>query len=201
MTKPIKTTGVILAGGLARRMNYQDKGMVCYQGSPLVSYAIAALTPLVHDIIINANRHHEQYQQFGFAVFADQTDSFDGPLAGILSAMTYTDADVLLIVPCDAPLIQSQHLQKLLNARAGSDADIAVAFDGERIHSVFLAIRRRLQTSLENYLATGQRKVQTWLALQNMVSVDFSDTPEIFTNINTLTELSLLEASHRTDKR
>ncbi len=194
MNQPIKTTGVILAGGLARRMDHQDKGLVCYQGRPLASYAIAALTPLVHDIIINANRHHEQYQQFGLPVLADQTDSFDGPLAGILSAMLHTDADVLLIVPCDAPLIQSQHLQKLLNARASSDADVAVAFDGERLHSVFLAIHRRLQTSLENYLASGQRKVQTWLVLQNTVSVDFSDVPEIFTNINTLTELSLLEA-------
>lgn len=194
MNQPSKTTGVILAGGLARRMNHQDKGLVCYQDRPLVSYAIAALTPLVHDIIINANRHHEQYQQFGLPVFADQTDNFDGPLAGILSAMIHTDAEVLLIVPCDAPLIQSQHLQKLLNARASSDADVAVAFDGERLHSVFLAIHQRLQTSLENYLASGQRKVQTWLALQNTVSVDFCDTPEIFTNINTLTELSLLEA-------
>ena len=54
-----KTTGVILAGGLARRMNQLDKGLVCYQGRPLVSYAIAALTPLVQELIINANRHHE----------------------------------------------------------------------------------------------------------------------------------------------
>ena len=194
MNNPTKTTGVILAGGLARRMNQLDKGLVCYQGRPLVSYAIAALTPLVQELIINANRHHEEYQQFGLPVLADQNDSFDGPLAGILTAMIQTDADVLLIVPCDAPLIQTEHLQKLLNARASLDADVAVASDGERLHSVFLAIHSRLQASLENYLSTGQRKVQTWLALQNTVSVDFSDTPEIFTNINTLTDLSLLEA-------
>ena len=194
MNNPTKTTGVILAGGLARRMNQLDKGLVCYQGRPLVSYAIAALTPLVQELIINANRHHEQYQQFGLRVVTDQTDSFDGLLAGILTAMIHTDADVLLIVPCDAPLIQTEHLQKLLNARASLEADVAVASDGERLHSVFLAIHSRLQASLENYLSSGQRKVQTWLALQNTVSVDFSDTPEIFTNINTLTDLSLLEA-------
>ncbi len=194
MNNPTKTTGVILAGGLARRMNQLDKGLVCYQGHPLVSYAIAALTPLVQELIINANRHHAQYQQFGLRVVTDQTDNFDGPLAGILTAMIQTDADVLLILPCDAPLIQTEHLQKLLNARASLDADVAVASEGERLHSVFLAIHSRLQTSLENYLSSGQRKVETWLALQNTVSVDFSDTPEIFTNINTLTDLSLLEA-------
>jgi molybdopterin-guanine dinucleotide biosynthesis protein A len=189
-----KITGVILAGGLARRMNHQDKGLVCYRGRPLVSYAIAALAPLVHETIINANRHHEQYQAFGLPVVADQTDSFDGPLAGILTAMIHTDAEVLLIVPCDAPLITTQHLQKLLTVRTDVNADIAVAFDGERLHPVFLAIKSSLQESLQHYLASGQRKVQTWLALHNTVPVDFSDAPEIFTNINTLTELSLLEA-------
>lgn len=195
MNKPTKIIGVILAGGQARRMNHQDKGLVCYRGRPLVSYAMTALAPLVHETIINANRHHEQYQQFGLPILADQTNSFDGPLAGIFSAMIHSDAEVLLIVPCDAPLIQTKHLQKLLDTRASLNADVAVAFDGERQHSVFLAIHSCLQTSLEIYLASGQRKVQTWLALQNTVQVDFSDTPEIFTNINTLAELSLLEAT------
>lgn len=175
-------------------MNHQDKGLVCYHGHPLVSYAVTALKPLVDDIIINANRNHQQYQQLGLPVFADQTDSFDGPLAGILSAMLHTEAELLLIVPCDAPLMQTQHLQKLLNTCASLDTDIAVAFDGERLHPVFLALHRRIQTSLQDYLSSGQRKVQTWLALHNTVQVDFSESLEIFTNINTLSELSLLEA-------
>jgi molybdopterin-guanine dinucleotide biosynthesis protein A len=193
MNNSAKITGVILAGGLARRMNHQDKGLVCYRGRPLVSYAIAALTPLVHETIINANRHHEQYQQFGLRVVADQTASFDGPLAGILTAMLNTDAEVLLVVPCDAPLMSSEHLQKLVATRAELNADVAVAFDGERLHPVFLAIHSRLQTSLQDYLASGERKVQTWLAQHHAVQVDFSASPEIFTNVNTLTELSLLE--------
>ncbi|MDO9213039.1 MAG: molybdenum cofactor guanylyltransferase MobA [Methylococcales bacterium] len=199
MNNSAKITGVILAGGLARRMNHQDKGLVCYRGRPLVSYAIAALAPLVHETIINANRHHEYYQQFGLRVVADQTASFDGPLAGILTAMLNTDAEVLLVVPCDAPLMTSEHLQKLLTTRAALNADVAVAFDGERLHPVFLAIHSRLQTSLQDYLASGERKVQTWLAQHHAVQVDFSASPEIFTNVNTLTELSLLEG--RFDER
>lgn len=194
MNNSTKITGVILAGGLARRMNHQDKGLVCYRGRPLVTYAIAALAPLVHETIINANRHHEQYQAFGLRVVADQTDSFDGPLAGILTAMMNTDADVLLVVPCDAPLMTTEQLQKLLATRSELNAEVAVAFDGERLHPVFLAINTRLQTSLQHYLASGERKVQAWLAQQHTVQVDFSHQPEIFTNINTLTELSLLEA-------
>jgi molybdopterin-guanine dinucleotide biosynthesis protein A len=194
MNSQTKVTGVILAGGLARRMNKQDKGLVSFKGRPMVSYAIAALAPLVDHIVINANRSSEQYRQFGWPVVADQTDGFDGPLAGVLSAMTHTDADVLLVIPCDSPLIKAEHLQKLLVARAENDADVAVAFDGERLHPVFLAIKTTLKTSLQDYLASGQRKMAVWLEQQNMVQVDFSNEPEIFSNINTMAELSALEA-------
>jgi molybdopterin-guanine dinucleotide biosynthesis protein A len=195
MFNQTKIAGVILAGGLARRMNNQDKGLVPYKGSPLVSYAIAALTDVTDQIIINANRNREDYQAFGLPVVADQTDNFDGPLAGVLTAMIYTDADVLVVVPCDSPLIKAEHLQKLLAVRAENAADVAVAFDGVRLHPVFIAIKTSLKTGLENYLASGQRKVGDWLEQQKTVKADFSNEPEIFFNINTLTELSALEAN------
>ena len=187
-------TGVILAGGLARRMNNQDKGLINYKGRPMVSYAIAALTAVADQSLINANRNKEQYEAFGLPVIADQTDSFDGPLAGILTAMIHANTDVLLVMPCDSPLIKAEHLQKLLATRAENDADVAVAFDGERLHPVFLAIKTSLKNSLQNYLASGQRKLDRWLEQQKMVKADFSNEPEIFININTLTELSELEA-------
>ena len=194
MDNQTKVTGVILAGGLARRMNNQDKGLVKYKGRPMVSYAIAALGAVADQTLINANRNREQYEKFGLPVVADQTDSFDGPLAGVLSAMIHTDADVLIVMPCDSPLIKAEHLQKLLAARAENDADVAAAFDGERLHPVFLAIKTSLKTSLQDYLASGQRRIDCWLEQQKMVKADFSNEPEIFININTLTQLSELEA-------
>ena len=194
MDNQTKVTGVILAGGLARRMNNQDKGLVKYKGRPMVSYALAALGAVADQTLINANRNREQYEKFGLPVVADQTDSFDGPLAGVLSAMIHTDADVLIVMPCDSPLIKAEHLQKLLATRAENDADVAVAFDGERLHPVFLAIKTSLKTSLQDYLASGQRRIDCWLEQQKMVKADFSNEPEIFININTLTQLSELEA-------
>jgi molybdenum cofactor guanylyltransferase len=191
-----KVTGVILAGGLARRMNNQDKGLINYKSRPMVSFAIAALASVVDQSIINANRNREQYQAFGLTVVADQTDSFDGPLAGILTAMLYTEAEVLVVMPCDSPLIKAKHLQKLLATRAIDDSDVAVAFDGERLHPVFLAIKTSLKTSLKDYLNRGHRKADQWLKQQKMVEADFSDEPDIFVNINTLTELSELEAKN-----
>jgi molybdopterin-guanine dinucleotide biosynthesis protein A len=197
MNHQLKVTGVILAGGLARRMNNQDKGLINYKGCPMVSYAIAALASVADMSIINANRNREQYQAYGLPVVADQTDSFDGPLAGILTAMLYTEADLLVVMPCDSPLIKAEHLQKLLAIRVIDDSDVAVAFDGERLHPVFLAIKTSLKNSLQDYLNCGQRKADHWLKQQKMVKADFSDEPEIFVNINTLIELSELEAKNR----
>jgi len=193
MNSQTKVAGVILAGGRALRMHKQDKGLMNFKGRPMVSYALAALTPVVDYVFINANRNIDQYRQFGWPVISDRTDSFDGPLAGVVTAMIHADADILVVMPCDSPLIKTQHLQKMLLVRAENNADVAVAFDGIRIHPVFLVIKRILQTNLQDYLARDQRKVAAWLAQQNLVQVDFSDEPEIFTNINTIEELSMLE--------
>jgi molybdopterin-guanine dinucleotide biosynthesis protein A len=196
MNSQTKVAGVILAGGRARRMNNQDKGLVNFKGRPMVSYAIAALAPVADFVVINANRNIDQYRQFGWPVISDQTDSFDGPLAGVLTAMIHVDADILVVIPCDAPLIKTEHLQKLLFTRAENNADVAVAFDGIRLHPVFLAIKTALRTRLQDYLAGGQRKVADWLAQQNLVQVDFSNEPEVFSNVNTLAELSKLEETN-----
>jgi molybdenum cofactor guanylyltransferase len=196
MDTQTKVTGVILAGGLARRMNNQDKGLAHFKGQPLVSYAIAAMRPVADQTIINANRNLADYQQFGLPVVSDQTDSFDGPLAGILAAMLFAESSTLLVMPCDSPLVRADHLQKLLSTRAEFDANVAVAFDGERLHPVFLALKTSLKSNLQDYLRSGQRKMENWLTLQKTVKVDFSQEPHIFININSLSELSDLESQH-----
>ena len=146
--------GVILAGGLARRMGNQDKGLVLYKGRPLVSYPINALSGVTELILINANRNLAVYKAFGLPVIVDKSTDFAGPLAGILSAMLYTTAEILVVVPCDSPLIKAEHLHKLLKMRAKTNADVAVAFDGERLHPVFLAIKTPLGSSRRIKLPT-----------------------------------------------
>lgn len=188
-----KVTGVVLAGGRARRMGECDKGLIKFQGRPMVSYAIHAMQPVVSELIINANRNLHEYQEFGLPVVSDQSGNFNGPLAGLLAAMTYAKTGILLVMPCDSPLIKPQHLKKLLMVKAQQKADITVSFDGQRCHPVFLALSVSLKSSLAAYLASGERKVENWLALHHMVKADFSAEPEVFTNINTLAELTTLE--------
>ncbi|MCK5189781.1 MAG: molybdenum cofactor guanylyltransferase [Methylococcales bacterium] len=195
MSEQNKVTGVVLAGGLARRMNKQDKGLVIFNNKPMVSYAVEAMSQVAETVLINANRNQNEYEQFGYQVISDQTDTFDGPLAGVLSAIIHANTDIVCVMPCDSPLFQAEHLQKLLLAISKQNIDIAVAFDGQRMQPVFLALKTTLKNSLESYLQQGNRKIDSWLEQHNFVKVDFSQNKEVFLNINTLSELEALEKS------
>jgi molybdopterin-guanine dinucleotide biosynthesis protein A len=196
MSDQNKVSGVVLAGGQARRMQQQDKGLVLFKQRPLVSYPIEALAAVADDLLISANRNQAIYQQWQYPVISDATDDFDGPLAGILAAMDYVDAEILLVLPCDSPLFTAQHLQQLL-AGLTEQFDIAVADDVERLHPVFLAIRTELKASLKAYLASGERRLQNWIFQHRVNQVDFSQQAQIFTNVNTLAELEMLEAESK----
>ncbi len=193
MNKQSKVSGVILAGGLARRMHQQDKGLILFNNKAMITYALQAMAPVVDELLINANRHIEQYQQFDYPVICDATDDFAGPLAGIYAALNVCEHDVLLVIPCDSPFMTADGLQTLLDAHKRSQTDIAVAFDGERIHPVFMAIRSSLKSSLQRYLAQGERKIDRWFKRHTWVTVDFSANPEFFSNINTPEQLTDLE--------
>ncbi len=190
-----KITGVVLAGGRAQRMGGKDKGLVVYRGRPLVARALAALRQVTETILINANRNQTEYAGFGYPVLPDPTDSFDGPLAGLLCAMQAAQTDFVLSVPCDCPQLDGNLLRRLhaaLMATAG--AEICVAHDGKRMQPLFLIAQRCLASDLSAYLASGQRKVETWLSSQRLALADCSEHPEWFVNINTLDELERLES-------
>jgi molybdopterin-guanine dinucleotide biosynthesis protein A len=195
MALQTKVTGVILAGGQARRMNFQDKGLQLFRGQILISYSFNALRPIVDELIINANQNLTAYENFGVPVISDLIQDFSGALAGILAAMTYSNAAVLLVVPCDAPFISTAQLQHLLSEHEKSGAEITVARTGEQIHSVFLVVKTSLQASLETYLAAGNHKVRLWFESHQTHFVDFGENARGFENINTLAELNAYDCA------
>ncbi len=192
MNKQTKVSGVILAGGLARRMQQQDKGLVLFNGKPMIQHTIQAIEPVVDELFVNANRNISDYESFAYPVISDASNDFAGPLAGVYAALNQCQHSVLLVVPCDSPFIDAASLQCLIEQREEQDADIAVAFDGERIHPVFMAIKTSLKDSLQAYLASGERKIDRWFDQHNWIKVDLSASPDIFLNINTLEQLAEL---------
>jgi molybdopterin-guanine dinucleotide biosynthesis protein A len=185
--------GVVLAGGRARRMGGEDKGLIQFRGRPLVAHALDALESVSGRILINANRNPETYAGFGYPVVADATDSFDGPLAGLLSAMRAAETPYVLTVPCDAPLVTGELLARLWTAMKQQQAELCAAHDGQRLHPTFLLAERRLADDLEAYLAAGERKAETWLRRHRLAIAEFTDHLKLFANVNTPEELARLE--------
>ncbi len=186
---PRDITAVIVAGGQGARMGGLDKGLVELRNRPLIRHVIDTIRPQVTQLVINANRNHEAYRQFGFPVVADTVDGFQGPLAGFLSALERITTTDMVIVPCDTPLLTDQLVNRLSRAREIEGAEIAVAHDGQRLQPICALIPKSLRQSLNEYLETGGRKIDRWYAMHKMAVVDFSDVAESFININTLDEL------------
>ena len=178
-------TGVILAGGKARRMGGCDKGLVEINDQPMIKYVIDALKPQVKDILINANRNTEQYEKFGYTVITDQLEDYQGPLAGIAAAMDVAKTKFICTCPCDGPLLAKDLVSHLCSALDG-DVEIAVAHDGKRMQPVYALIDCALHRSLMNYLDHGERKIDKWFNQHKCIEVDFSAKQDCFININTL---------------
>lgn len=187
-------TAVVLAGGQARRMGGQDKGLLTVLGKPMVLHIIEQLSPRVGRILINANRNAESYARFGLPVIADRIDGYAGPLAGMAAAMERCTTDLLLTVPCDGPRLPEGLSERLLLGLRNGNAEIAVAHDGKRMQPVYALLSCRLRSSLDAYLMAGDRKIDLWYAQHRLVAVDFSDQSEAFVNINSPEELAAAEA-------
>jgi len=185
---------VILAGGRARRMGGEDKGLIELQGRPLIDYIISALRPQAGEILVNANRNLARYRAFGYPVIEDMTGDFLGPLAGMASGMQASGQPYLLTLPCDSPFVPAQLAAMLSHALLKEQAELSVAHDGRRLQPVFALLDCLLLPSLLDYLSDGGRKIDTWYAQQRMALADFSAIPEMFLNLNTPADKVELES-------
>ena len=187
-------TGVILAGGRGARMGGVDKGLVEVAGRPMVEHVLAAVERQAGAVAINANRSTERYARYGHPVVADRMDGFQGPLAGMASALATAATELVLVVPCDSPLVDASLGPRLHAALVERGADVAVAHDGDRMHPVFVLLRRAARAGLDDFLARGERRIDRWFAEEKTTVVDFSDLPEMFLNVNREEDRRRLEA-------
>jgi molybdopterin-guanine dinucleotide biosynthesis protein A len=183
----MKISGIVLAGGLGRRMGGVDKGLQPLHGKAMVEHVLARLAPQVDDIVINANQNHERYAAFGHRVVPDAIGGFAGPLAGLHAGLAAISHPLAVTVPCDSPFLPADLVARL-RERMGAN-DLAVAKTGDQPHPVFALVRRSVAVNLAAFLTNGGRKIDAWYASLQVVEVPFDDEADAFRNINTLEEL------------
>jgi molybdopterin-guanine dinucleotide biosynthesis protein A len=192
--RPVPITGVILAGGLGRRMGGVDKGLRDLRGKPLAAWVLERLAPQVDELLINANQNLESYARLGCRVIPDLIAGYAGPLAGLHSALSTARHDLVVTAPCDSPFLPEDLVARLAAALAEAHADLAIARTFDQPHPVFCLCQRGLLPHLHAFLIGGGRKIDIWYAELKVVEVAFDDEAEAFSNINTADELKAHES-------
>lgn len=188
-------TGVVLAGGLGRRMGGTDKGLQELDGRPMVAWVTERFSPQVDELLINANQNAERYAGFGCPVVPDVIAGFAGPLAGLHAALAAATHSLVATVPCDSPFLPADLVSRLYSALIASQAQCAVARTHDQSHPVFCLCRRELRPHLERYLAQGERRFEGWYSTLKGVAVPFDDEAAAFENINTREDLARLSSA------
>ena len=188
--------GVVLAGGLARRMGGGDKTLLALAGRPMLTRLLERLAPQVAAVAVNANGDPARFAAAapGVPVVADDEPGFPGPLAGILAGMDFAAAmglGAVVSVPGDTPLIPMDLVERL----RGAAGPVACAASMGRVHPPVGFWPVSLREELRAAVRGGEGKVSRWAERQGCAVVAWEGDP--FLNANAPRDLAVLEAALR----
>ena len=196
--------GVILAGGLARRMGGGDKCLRDLGGKPILRHIIDRIKPQVEGLLLNANGDEGRFAAYDLPVAGDVIEGFAGPLAGVLTGLDWAAAnrpDVRWIatVPGDGPFLPVDLVARFKAAITSEGADLACAYRGERSQPVTGLWRVDLREDLRRaMMEEGLKKVDLWTARYRLARVPF-DGAEVDPFFNTNRQEDLDEAERLLD--
>jgi molybdenum cofactor guanylyltransferase len=192
--------GVLLAGGLARRMGGGDKPMRKIGGRSILERVIARLKPQCDGLLLNANGDPARFARFGLPVIADSVENFPGPLAGILAALDWAAAErpavsLVLSAAADCPFLPRDLVARLHQALVEQNAQLAVAASGGQSHPVIGLWSVGLRDELRHALVVEDiRKIDRWTARYKLATVSWPAEPlDPFFNANTMDDIAAAE--------
>lgn len=190
MSEP--TFGLLLAGGLARRMGGGDKPLRTIGGKTILAHVIERVRPQCAGLVLNANGDPARFSAYGLAVIADDVPDFAGPLAGVLAgldwlAATRPQVPWLASIAADTPFVPRDLVARLHQARAEADMPLACAGSGGWTHPVIglwpVALRHDLRRAL---VEENERKIDRWTARHGCAVATWPLEPvDPFFNANT----------------
>jgi molybdopterin-guanine dinucleotide biosynthesis protein A len=173
---------LLLSGGRGQRMGGHDKGLLEWQGRPLIAWLHDLTRPMSDDLIISCNRNNERYAPYADQLVADEDEDFQGPLAGIRAGMAAARHEQMLVLPCDAPLVDRALLESLL-AQSGSQP--VVIRQGNYWQPLFCLLPTRLKDDLEQAWQSGERSPQRWFGKLSPIAVECPAGDARLANFNT----------------
>jgi molybdopterin-guanine dinucleotide biosynthesis protein A len=193
------TLGLVLAGGLSRRMGGGDKPLLRLAGRPILSHVVERLQPQCDFLLLNANGDASRFAAQGLPVVADTIPDFAGPLAGILAGLDWLAENSpgtawLVSVAADTPFIPADLVARLHRVRAESETPLASAASAGRQHHAIGLWPVSLRDDLRAALLSGERRLGAFIAGCGVAVAEWPAEPfDPFFNINTPEDLVLAE--------
>ena len=174
---------LILAGGRGQRMGGRDKGLVAWQGEPLVAHVRRVVRPLSDDLVISCNRNQEAYRTYADQLVGDAEADFPGPLAGVIAGLKVARHEWMVVLACDAPLVDRDLIEALSRLAVASDS-AAMVRQGGFWQPMFSVLPRRLLPMLEQAWATGERSLQKALLRETVQGLECTEDDRRLSNFN-----------------
>jgi molybdopterin-guanine dinucleotide biosynthesis protein A len=176
---------LLLAGGRGQRMGGRDKGLVEWQGEPLIQHLQRLTRPLTDDLIISCNRNHERYATYADRLVHDDEGDFPGPYAGMRAGLKVARHDLLLVMPCDTPRLDLELLQGLRETAAAHPGKPVMIRQGEQWEPLLCIIPTAHAEAFERHWQDGQRSPRRTMAELGAVALQCSDGDPRLANMNT----------------
>ncbi|TFY92093.1 molybdenum cofactor guanylyltransferase MobA [Pseudomonas kairouanensis] len=184
-SSPLPCSILLLAGGRGQRMGGQDKGLLPWQGEPLIAHVQRLVRPLTDDLIISCNRNHERYATYADQLVSDDSPDYPGPLAGIRAGLGAARHTHVLILPCDVPQIDARLLAELRTTAQRNPLLPVMVRHGEFWEPLICVIPTGLRTAVEQAWHAGERSPRKiFLQLGGIGLACPADDPRL-ANLNT----------------
>lgn len=185
-----KIVGAVLAGGRSIRMQRPDKFFMQLNGKPLLQHSLDLARPQVNELIICANGDLTRFQDYAELAIADPFDGYEGPLAGIISAMQWVQKTQkpyswLVTFPSDTPYFPESMVTDLMHCAIHQGKTVVYPHCDNRSHYAFALWSTALLKTLQKHFNEGQRSLKGIIHQQTFGVVDYPKTPLLFENINT----------------
>jgi molybdopterin-guanine dinucleotide biosynthesis protein A len=170
--------GVILAGGLSRRMGGGDKGLHVLGATSMLQHVVDRIRPQIGPLIVNANGDPARFSFLGLPIVPDPVAGYVGPLAGILAGMQWccTHASTvrrIVSVTSDTPFLPAGLVMRLAAAVENQPLAIALAESDGGVHPATALWPVALADDLEGQLGGGMRRVMQWAGRHTTIAVRF----------------------------
>ncbi|QHD02492.1 molybdenum cofactor guanylyltransferase MobA [Pseudomonas sp. S04] len=182
---------LLLAGGRGQRMGGQDKGLLEWQGEPLISHLHRLTRSLTDDLIISCNRNRHRYAAYADQLVHDEIADFPGPLAGIRAGLAAARHAHLLVLPCDVPRIDAQLVHDMRAAASQHPATPLMLRQGEHWQPLLCVIPVALAQAFESAWNTGERSPGRIMRNLGALALQCPDHDQRLANLNTPELLSL----------